>query len=261
MSNPLAALRAFGLEGKTAFITGAASGLGTATARLFLDFGARVAVADLDIAAAQTAVTEFAVGGRALAVEMDVSDEAAVKRAFADSAAAFGPVDVLVNNAAYRNKADTMTMSVEEWDRMQGVCTRGTFLCLRQAVEQMRGRGGAIVNISSMSAQHPTIFPNMHYDAAKAGVDAITRLAAVEFASDKIRVNSVLPGGMTTPGVANMHASSVAISGPATIPGRSVMGRAADPIEMARAVLFLASDAASYITGVELLVDGGFTKG
>lgn len=261
MSNPLAALRAFGLEGKTAFITGAASGLGKATARLFLDVGARVAVADLDIAAAQTAVTEFAVGGRALAVEMDVSDEAAVKRAFADSAAAFGPVDVLVNNAAYRNKADTMTMSVEEWDRMQGVCTRGTFLCLRQAVEQMRGRGGAIVNISSMSAQHPTIFPNMHYDAAKAGVDAITRLAAVEFASDKIRVNSVLPGGMTTPGVANMHASSVAISGPATIPGRSVMGRAADPIEMARAVLFLASDAASYITGVELLVDGGFTKG
>ena len=261
MSNPLAALRAFGLEGKTAFITGAASGLGKATARLFLDVGARVAVADLDIAAAQTAVTEFAVGGRALAVEMDVSDEAAVKRAFADSAAAFGPVDVLVNNAAYRNKADTMTMSVEEWDRMQGVCTRGTFLCLRHAVEQMRGRGGAIVNISSMSAQHPTIFPNMHYDAAKAGVDAITRLAAVEFASDKIRVNSVLPGGMTTPGVANMHASSVAITGPATIPGRSVMGRAADPIEMARAVLFLASDAASYITGAELLVDGGFTKG
>ena len=261
MSEQLAALRVFGLEGKTAFITGAASGLGKATARLFLDVGARVVVADLDGAAARAAAGEFAVGARALAVQIDVADEAAVKRAFAESAAAFGPVDVLVNNAAYRNKADTMTMSVAEWDRMQSVCTRGTFLCLRQAVEQMRGRGGAIVNISSMSAQHPTIFPNMHYDAAKAGVDAITRLAAVEFASDKIRVNSVLPGGMTTPGVANMHASSVAITGPATIPGRSVMGRAADPIEMARAVLFLASDAASYVTGVELLVDGGFTKG
>lgn len=261
MSDQLAALQAFGLEGKTAFITGAASGLGKATARLFLDVGARVVIADLDSAAAAATATEFAAYERALAVQIDVSDEAAVKRAFAESAAAFGPVDVLVNNAAYRNKAETMTMSVEEWDRMQAVCTRGTFLCLRQAVEQMRGRGGAIVNISSMSAQHPTIFPNMHYDAAKAGVDAITRLAAVEFASEKIRVNSVLPGGMTTPGVANMHASTVAITGPATIPGRSVMGRAADPIEMARAVLFLASDAASYITGAELLVDGGFTKG
>jgi len=255
------ALASFGLAGKTALITGAASGLGKATAKLFLDVGAKVAVADLDGDAARAAVEEFAAGDRAIALAVDVADEAAVKRGFAESAAAFGPLDILVNNAAYRNKAETMTMSVEEWDRMQAVCSRGTFLCLRQAVGQMRGKGGAIVNISSMSAQHPTIFPNMHYDAAKAGVDAITRLAAVEFAPDKIRVNSVLPGGMTTPGYANIHASTVAITGPATIPGRSVMGRAADPIEMARAILFLASDAASYITGAELLVDGGFTKG
>lgn len=261
MSSLDAALRPFSLDGKVAFITGAASGLGRATAELFLDVGARVVVADLDSEAARQTVEAFGVGDRAMAVGIDVADEAAVKQAFAESAAAFGPLDVLVNNAAYRNKAETMTMCVEEWDRMQAVCTRGSFLCLRQAVEQMRGRGGAIVNISSMSAQHPTIFPNMHYDAAKAGVDAITRLAAVEFAKDNIRVNSVLPGGMTTPGVAKMHASTVAITGPATIPGRSVMGRAADPIEMARAVLFLASDAASYITGAELLVDGGFTKG
>ena len=261
MSSLDAALRPFSLDGKVAFVTGAASGLGRATAELFLDVGARVVVADLDSEAARRTVEACGGGDRAMAVGIDVADEAAVKRAFAESAAAFGPLDVLVNNAAYRNKAETMTMSVDEWDRMQAVCTRGTFLCLRQAVEQMRGRGGAIVNISSMSAQHPTIFPNMHYDAAKAGVDAITRLAAVEFAKDNIRVNSVLPGGMTTPGVAKMHASTVAITGPATIPGRSVMGRAADPIEMARAVLFLASDAASYITGAELLVDGGFTKG
>ena len=153
-------------------------------------------------------------------------------------------------------------MSVAEWDRMHAVNARGTFLCLREAVRQMRRRGGgAVVNISSMSAEHPTIFPNMHYDASKAGVDAITRLAALEFAGDGIRVNSVLPGGMETQGAANIRQTNVEMGGPAVMPGRNPMGRAAQPIEVARAVLFLASPAASYVTGVQLLVDGGFTKG
>src|SRR3546814_12697642 len=93
-----------------------------------------------------------------------------------------------------------MYVSVAKWDCMRACCARGSFRCLGGAVKQMRGRGGgSIVNVSSMSAQHPTIFPNMHYDSAKAGVDAITRLAAVEFAKDGIRVNSVLPGGLASP--------------------------------------------------------------
>ncbi|MEO8724155.1 MAG: SDR family oxidoreductase [Sphingobium sp.] len=260
------ALSPYTLTGKVALITGAASGLGKATAGLFLDVGASVIIADLDEAAARATAEEFASRGPVLAVGMDVSDEEAVQAGFAAAAQKFGGIDVLVNNAAYRKKANTMDMSVAEWDIMHAVCTRGTFLCLREAVKQMRGRGGgAVVNISSMSAQHPTIFPNMHYDSAKAGVDAITRLAAVEFAADKIRVNSVLPGGMNTPGPEKMRTAQaeggVVIAGPALIPGRSLFGRAADPIEMARAVLFLASDAASYITGAELLVDAGFTKG
>ncbi|MEP7349566.1 MAG: SDR family NAD(P)-dependent oxidoreductase [Sphingorhabdus sp.] len=256
------ALIPFTLDGKVALVTGGASGLGKATAKLFLDVGASVVIADLNADAVQLTCREFEAIGPVLAVEMDISDEASVQAGFAAAAAEFGGIDVLVNNAAYRNKASTMDMSVEEWDRMHAVCARGTFLCLREAVKQMRGRGGgAIVNISSMSARHPTILPNMHYDSAKAGVDAITRLAAVEFAPDKIRVNSVLPGGMVTQGVTNMHESDVAIVGPATQPGRSLFGRSADPIEMARAVLFMASDASSYITGAELLVDAGFTKG
>lgn len=260
------ALAPFTLQGKVALITGAASGLGRTTAELFLDVGASVVITDLDEKAAHAAATELAARGPVLAVGMDVSDETAVKAGFAAAANKFGGVDVLVNNAAYRNKANTMDMPVAEWDTMHAVIARGTFLCLREAVRQMRGRGGgAIVNISSMSAQHPTIFPNMHYDSAKAGVDAITRLAAVEFAADRIRVNSVLPGGMATPGPEKMRAAQAAggpvIAGPALIPGRSLLGRSADPIEMARAVLFLASDAASYITGAELLVDAGFTKG
>src|SRR3546814_18457674 len=129
----------------------------------------------------------------------------------------------------------------------------------------MRGRGGgSIVNVSSMSAQHPTIFPNMHYDSAKAGVDAITRLAAVEFAKDGIRVNSVLPGGMATPGPDKMRAAQAAggavIVGPATIPGPNPMGRIAAPIELARAILFLASDAASSLNGPRLLGVAGVTQ-
>lgn len=260
------ALEPFALHGKTALITGAAQGLGRSIAELFLDVGAQVMISDLNGEAARAAASDLSRRGACLAVAMDVADQASVEAGFAAAAEAFGGVDILVNNAAYRNKANTMDMSVEEWDTMHAVCTRGTFLCLREAVGQMRTRGGgSIVNISSMSAQHPTIYPNLHYDSAKAGVDAITRLAAVEFGREGIRVNSVLPGGMATPGPDKMRAMAAAggpkIEGPAVMPGRIVLGRVADPIEMARAVLFLASDAASYITGVELLVDGGFTKG
>lgn len=266
MTDTANALAPFTLTGKVALVTGAAQGLGRSIAELFLDVGASVVVADLNGDAAKAAAEELAERGPTLGVAMDVSDEAAVQAGFAAATERFGGVDVLVNNAAYRGKANTMDMSVAEWDIMHAVCTRGSFLCLREAVKQMRGRGGgSVVNISSMSAQHPTIFPNMHYDSAKAGVDAITRLAAVEFAKDGIRVNSVLPGGMATPGPDKMRAAQAAggavIAGPALIPGRNLLGRVAQPIEMARAVLFLASDAASYITGAELLVDAGFTKG
>ena len=260
------ALAPFTLPGKVALITGAAQGLGRTTAELFLEVGASVVIADLDGEAAKATAQELSAKGPTLGVAMDVADEKAVQVGFAAAAEKFGGVDVLVNNAAYRKKANTMDMSVEEWDMMLAVCTRGTFLCLREAVKQMRGRGGgSIVNISSACSHHPMIFPNMHYDSAKAGVDAITRLACVEFAPDKIRVNSVLPGGMNTPGPKTMKAAENAggpvIAGPAMLPGRNLMGRVAEPIEMARAVLFLASDAASYITGVELLVDAGYTKG
>jgi NAD(P)-dependent dehydrogenase (short-subunit alcohol dehydrogenase family) len=260
------ALASFTLPGKVALVTGAAMGLGREIASLFLDVGASVIIADLDGDAARETAEALTAKGPVMAVAMDVADEVAVQAGYAAAAERFGGVDILVNNAAYRAKANTMDMPVSEWDRMLAVCTRGTFLCLREAVKQMRHRGGgSIVNISSACSHHPMIFPNMHYDAAKAGIDAITRLSCVEFAPDHIRINSVLPGGMNTPGPKNMQAAASVggpvIAGPALMPGRNLMGRIAEPIEMARAVLFLASDAASYITGVELLVDGGYTKG
>jgi NAD(P)-dependent dehydrogenase (short-subunit alcohol dehydrogenase family) len=149
-------------------------------------------------------------------------------------------------------------MPASEWDVMHAVIARGTFLCLREAIKIMRSQGGgAIVNVSSVSARHPTIFSNMHYDSAKAGVDAITRAAAIEFAQDNIRVNSVQPGGMRTAGGQKIG-TATPVTGPITQPGRMALGRAAEPIEQARAILFLASDAASYITGHLLTVDGGY---
>lgn len=153
-----------------------------------------------------------------------------------------------------------MTMPASEWDIMHAVTTRGTFLMMREAIRVMRdqGSGGSIVNVSSVSADHPTIFNNIHYDSAKAGVDAMTRAAAVEFAEHKIRVNSIQPGG-TASGGAKRMGSEIQMRGPMTAPGRIPLGRISDPIEQARAILFLASDAASYITGHHLTVDGGYS--
>jgi len=198
-----------------------------------------------------------------MALEMDVADEASVAAGFDRVQRSWSGVDVLVNNAAYRQKCATLSLSATEWDQMHALIARGTFLCLKAAVQQMQARGGgSIVNISSVSAVRPTIMPNLHYDSAKAGVDGLTRLAAVEFAKDGIRVNSIQPGGMNTQGANNIRSALAGnMVGPWMIPGRLPLGRPADPIEVARAVLFLASEASSYVNGAHLLVDGGYSVG
>lgn len=249
------ALSVFGLEGKTAIVTGAGSGIGRATAALFADVGARVLFVDV----VEDAVREAAEAAGASYAVCDIADEAQVATTFAKARALFGKLDVLANVAAYRRKADTMTMPASEWDIMHAVTTRGTFLMMREAIKIMREQesGGAIVNVSSVSAAHPTIFNNTHYDSAKAGVDAMTRAAAVEFAEHKIRINSIQPGGTASGGSKKMG-EELPFKGPMTLPGRIPVGRISDPIEQARAILFLASDAASYITGHHLTVDGGY---
>lgn len=254
----------FGLSGKTAIVTGAGAGLGRATAKLFAEVGAHVVAADINLESAKDTVSQIeTAGGVAIAALADISDENAVMELFRVTKERFGSVDILVNNAAYRNKAEFFDMPVEEWDRMHEITTRGTFLCSREAIRSMReaGNGGAIVNISSMSAAHTNLWGvNYHYDSAKSGIDALTRGLAGEFAADNIRVNSVLPGGMQSEGAANIS-SSFKMRGPVTLPGRIPMGRIADPVEVAHAVLFLASPAASYITGQLLAADGGFLVG
>src|SRR5262249_20246936 len=147
----------------------------------------------------------------------------------------FGALDVLANVAAYRVKHNTMQMSVAEWDIQHAVNTRGTFLCLREAVRMMQGskKGGVIVNVSSIASVRPVVLYSMDYDSAKAGVNAITRQAALEFAPDGIRVNAVLPGATASEGVAKMverqKAMGITVGGPLAQPGRIPMNRAAFP--------------------------------
>jgi NAD(P)-dependent dehydrogenase (short-subunit alcohol dehydrogenase family) len=250
-------LAPFGLTGQNALVTGAGSGIGKATAKLLAAAGARVVVTDLLAdSAADVAAEIVAADGEAIGVACDVAQEEQVIAAFAAADAWFGALDVLVCVAAYRSKHATLTMTVEQWDTMHAVIGRGTYLCIRQAVPRMRdsGRGGSIVNVSSVAAERPVVFDSIDYDAAKAGVNAITRAAAAEFAQYGIRVNAVMPGATNRPGAPPL--GGIAPSGPFTKPGRMPMNRIAEPIEQARAVLFFASPAASYISGVCISVDG-----
>lgn len=257
----------FAVPEKVAIVTGAASGIGKATARLMADAGAKVVVADLDLAGAELVASQIvAEGGKAIAVEVDISAEPQVQAMVASAVEAFGGVDILVNNAAYRPKADFMEMSVATWDKMHEVNARGTFLCMREAIKVMRrqgkDRGGAIINISTIGAAHPTIFNNAHYDASKSAVNGLTRTAAAEFAGDGIRVNAIMPGGVDTEGSRRMREGGAGFEpkGPIMMPGRLLLG-AAQPIQLASAVLFLASPASSYMTGHAMAVDGGYLVG
>jgi NAD(P)-dependent dehydrogenase (short-subunit alcohol dehydrogenase family) len=251
----------FNLTGKTAVVTGGAQGLGLDTSTLLAELGANVVVADLRLEAATEAAAEItSKGGSALAAEVDVGSLDSIQALFSLVEQKFGGTDILVNSAADRTKAELFEMTEAQWDRMLDVSLRGTFYCAREAIKGMKakGQGGAIVNISSAGAVRTTIWGiNVHYDAAKAGVDSLTRSFAGEFGADNIRVNSILPGGMLSKGGANVSAS-YNIRGPIMLPGRIPLGRMGSTMEIAQAVVFLVSPASSYITGQIIAVDGGY---
>jgi NAD(P)-dependent dehydrogenase (short-subunit alcohol dehydrogenase family) len=253
------------LDGKTAVVTGAGRGIGQSVAELFAAAGARIVVADiLTDEAAATAAAIRKDGGEALAVTVDIADEVAVKQLYRQAVQQFSSVDVLIHCAAIFPKYPLLEITVEQWDRVQAVNLRGTMLVMREAIAQMRkgGRGGAIVNVSSVSGEREVVFHNAAYGASKAGTTNLTRAAALEFGSENIRVNAVLPGGTTTPGAAEstarMRAAGYELKGPMMHPGRIPLGGMGTPQDIAAACLFLASPAARYITGQSVAVDGGF---
>ncbi|HLY91150.1 MAG TPA: SDR family oxidoreductase [Acetobacteraceae bacterium] len=246
-------------DGKVALVTGAASGLGLATAKAFAQAGASVALADWHEDAVRNAANELTAQGRkALGIRCDVADDAQVEAMVRQTVAAFGRLDAAYNNAGVQNVlAETADTTREDYDRVMGINLRGEWSCMKFELRQMRRQGsGAIVNCSSLGGLVGGAERGI-YHAAKHGVLGFTKSAALEYAARGIRINAVCPGLIWTPMADQMVASG---QGDALkeMESRVPMGRVGRPEEIASAVLWLCSDAASYVTGQSISVDGGF---
>jgi NAD(P)-dependent dehydrogenase (short-subunit alcohol dehydrogenase family) len=245
------------LEGKVALITGAAHGMGETEAKMFAKEGAQVVVADVDEAGGQQVSAGIAeVGGEAIFVRLDVTKEEDWQKAVETTVARFGKLNILVNNAGISGSSSTDPLDTAAWDQVMEVNAKGVFLGLKYAIPAMQKSGsGSIVNISSISGFVGQDYIHMAYNASKGAVRIMTKSAAVQYAKDGIRVNSVHPGVMPP-----MRTSRVTTNAErrqrmlAQVP----MGREGRREEVGYAVLFLASDEASYITGTEVVVDGGY---
>ncbi|MEU8178048.1 SDR family oxidoreductase [Microbispora hainanensis] len=248
----------FTVPGKRAVVVGAGRGIGRAVAALLARAGATVVAADIDPGnAAATAQAITADGGEAYAVAVDVADPGSVTALGDQVAERCGGLDILVNTAAIFRLAAFLEATPQMWDDTYQVNLRGMFLTTQMAVRLMRaGGGGSIVNFSSVASQKPGLLDQAHYDAEKAGVSAMSRAAAAEFAGDGIRVNTVVPGAVMTEGAADY--SGRENRGPITQPGRILLNRYGKPVDMAATVLFLVSPAGSFITGQDIVGDGGF---
>ena len=246
------------LKGKVAIITGGAHGMGAVEAVLFAKEGAKVVIADIREEDARKVEAEIAeVGGEAMVALLDVTKVNQWERTIADVVARFGKLDILVNNAGISGSGEKDFGSSQAWDQLMDVNAKSVFLGMKHAIPEMeKAGGGAIVNISSISGMVGQSYIHPGYNASKGAVRLVTKAAAVQHAKSGIRVNSVHPGSMPpmlTSGARGDGGSQDARM--AAIP----MGREGQPIEVANAVLFMASDEASYITGTELMVDGGYT--
>lgn len=242
------------LKGKVAFVTGASQGIGAATAKCFAEEGATVVICGRHAASLADVVKAIeAAGGKAEAVVADVSVESQIVGAIEAAARKHGRLDILVNNAAAYTWGALTDMDTATWHQNFTTSVDGTFWGTRTAMKLMAGKGGAIVNLASICGTLGTAMMS-GYSAAKAAILNFSRAAAVEGARHGIRVNVVIPAIIETPATAGMLADAATRKGTeAIIP----MGRVGQASELANAVLFLASDEASYITGAALPVDGG----
>ena len=244
------------LEGKVAVVTGATGGIGAAISRRFAREGAKVVASDLQTSLGEQLVeTIVGAGGEALFQVLDVTSEEDWARVLQETSSRFGGLDILINNAGIFQRKDLLDISPDEWDRMMDTNAKGTFLGLRATIPLMRERGGgAIVNMSSIAGIRGAKGAP-HYGASKGAVRLLTRATAQRYAPDGVRCNSLHPGPIET----DMGYAAWPESERATRLAQMPMGRYGTPDEIANAALFLASDEASYMTGAEMIVDGGTT--
>jgi NAD(P)-dependent dehydrogenase (short-subunit alcohol dehydrogenase family) len=247
------------LDGKVAVITGAGGGMGREAAVLFTEEGAKVCVADVQRAAADETVASCPEAS-AFAFQVDVADEEQVGDVMRETAERFGGIDVLYNNAGISpdDDASVLDTSVEAWDRVQDVNTKGVFLCCKHGIPYLRERGGgSVINVASFVAILGAATSQISYSASKGAVLSMSRELAVQFAREGIRVNALCPGPVETPLLLNIFGDD-----PAALARRRIhwpTGRLAKPREIVNGALFLASDESSYVNGATFLVDGGLT--
>lgn len=233
------------ISGKVAIVTGGARGIGFGIALRLAEAGAKVAIADL----------EAAEPDHFLSIKVDVSNEDDVKRMVEETVSAYGSIDILVNNAGIYPSIPLSSMTLADFEKVLAVNLTGVFLCTKYVSEQMikQGKGGKIINITSIDVLHPSSVGLAHYDASKHGVWGFTKNVALELAPHKIWVNAIAPGAIVTPGLQEMQKGASLEGFLAKIP----MKRMGEADEIGKVALFLASDMSSYMTGSQIVVDGG----
>ncbi|MGK2912838.1 MAG: SDR family NAD(P)-dependent oxidoreductase [Porticoccaceae bacterium] len=244
------------LDGKVALITGAARGMGESHARLFAQHGAKVIATDRRDQLGQEAVASIcAAGGDAMFLAHDVTDENQWQSVIAKGVERYGKIDILINNAAFAAFHSAEESSLEDWSRVMDVCVKSIFLGCKFILPAMqKAGGGSIVNISSIAGLGG-MPKQAAYQAGKGAVRILTKSLAVDYARYNIRANSVHPGMVRTPGT-RLVLEDETFS--AMISDKTILKRVAEPLELSYPVLFLASDEASFVTGAEVVVDGGY---
>ena len=246
------------LQDKVAVISGGARGMGASEARIFAREGAKVVIGDvLDAEGRQLEAEINETGGECVFVHLDVTQESEWQRAIETAVARYGKLDILVNNAGIVLRGILEDTSGDDWDRVMSVNAKGVFFGTKAAIPEMRkAGGGSIINISSISGMVGQDAIQPVYNASKGAVRIFTKSAAIQYAKEGIRVNSVHPGAIdTTMAEERLADPELQLETVARIP----MGRTAHPDEVAYGVLFLASDESSFMTGSELVIDGGYT--